>query len=71
MLGFDTPTRTTIVGHEKSINRALKKVFEHAKLFLDPSHVRKNMGGKMGWSMAIGFSLYDQVLYATTKAMVD
>lgn len=71
LTGFDVPTLNTIVNQEKSIYRAYKDVFEHAELFLDPFHVRKNMGGKLGSSKAIGFSIYDRALYAPTKSMVD
>lgn len=57
LTGFDVTTRSTIVYHVKIINREKKDVFEHAKLILDPLYVRKNMGGKLGSSKAIRFSL--------------
>lgn len=69
--GFDVESRTTIVDQEKSIDSAYKDVFQNAKMFLDPMHVRKNMGSALGASRAVGISLYDKALYAPTEAAVD
>ena len=40
-------------------------------MFLDPMHVRKNMGAALGASRSVGISLYDQALYAPSVSMVD
>ena len=58
--GFYVATRMTIVDQEKSIYPVYKYVFDHEKMLLDPLHVTKNMGAKLGSSKSIGHSLYDK-----------
>ena len=60
--GFDVPTRTTIVDQEKSIDSAYKRCMRHAKLFLDPLHVRKNLGTALGAGKVVGVRMYDKAL---------
>ncbi|CAN8075950.1 unnamed protein product [Agarophyton chilense] len=69
--GYDIAERTTIVDQEKRIDKAYEEVFSEAKIFLDPLHVRKNMGAKLGATKAVGISLYERALYAPTCAAVD
>lgn len=69
--GFDITERTTIVDQEKSIDTAYRKVMERAKLFLDPLHVKKNMGPKLGSEKAVGLSLYERAVRAPSQAEVD
>ena len=40
-------------------------------MFLDPLHVRKNMGVKLGATKAIGFSLYERAMHAPSRPAVD
>lgn len=69
--GFDDPTITTILDQEKSIYSAYKDTFTHAKLFLDPVQVRKNLGAALGSKRADRLSLYDKALYALIRSAVD
>lgn len=69
--GFDVPSRTTIVDQEKSIDCAYREVFKEAKMFLDPLHVKKNMGAKLGANKVLGLSLYERALLAPSRAKVD
>lgn len=69
--GFDVPDRTIIFDQEKSIDKAYKDVFKHAKMFLDPLHVRGNIGCKLAANRAVGLSLYDRALHAPSKIAVD
>lgn len=69
--GFDVPGRVTIVDQEKSIDCAYRREMEHASLFLDALHVKKNMSPLLGSNRAAGVSLYERALYAPSKAEVD
>lgn len=70
--GFDVESRTTIVDQEKSIDKAYRECFTNAKLFLDPLHVKKNLGPKLGAGKAIGLHLYEQAVHApTVEALED
>lgn len=69
--GFDIPDRTVVVDQEKSIDTSFKEIFSHAKMFLDPMHVKKNMGSKLGRFKASGISYYEQALRAPSKEEVD
>lgn len=69
--GYDVAERTTIVDQEKSIDSAYTDAMAHAKLFLDPLHVKKNMSKQLGPEKASALSLYEQAVYAPCKAAVD
>lgn len=69
--GFDRDGRVTIVDQEKSIDTAFRSSMEHARLFLDALHVRKNMAAYLGAERANGTALYDRALYAPTTHIVD
>lgn len=64
---FYLQLRTIIVDQEKSIDLALDEVFQNAKLFLGPIHVKKNMGPKLGSFKAAGLSLYEEALHALSR----
>ena len=44
---------------------------EHARIFLDPMHVRKNMTKVMGNEKSNALHLYTKALYAPTKELCD
>lgn len=70
--GFDIPERTTIVDQEKSIDGAYRECLQHARLFLDPLHVKKNLGAKLdGADKAMGLQLYEKAVYAPTVEAVN
>ena len=70
--GFEVPSRTTIVDQEKSIDRAYRECLQHARIFLDPIHVKKNLGAKLeGAEKAIGLQLYEKAVRAPTVEMVN
>ena len=52
--GFDVAERTTIVDQEKRIDKAYKEVFNEAKMFLDPLHVRKTCELNLGLRRQLG-----------------
>lgn len=52
--GFDVKERTTIADKEKSIDSAYCDVFTKARIFLDPIHVKANLGAKFGADKAGG-----------------
>ena len=68
--GFDVPLRTTIVDQEKSIDSAYRACLKHAKLFLDPLHVKKNLGAKLGAEKASGLRSYERAVYAPSMETV-
>ena len=65
---FDVIRRTLIVDQEKSIDTAFDDVVKNVKLFLDPLHVKKNMGPKLGSLKASGVALYERDLHAPSKS---
>lgn len=69
--GFDVTERKTIVGEEKSIDMPYRKIMHNAKLFLNPLHVKKNMGSKLWNDKAVGLSMYDHTVRASSKSEVD
>lgn len=69
--GFDRAGRVTIVDQEKSIDSAFRGVMEHAHLFLDALHVKKNMTPSLGAEKAHATSLYQRALVAPTMQEVD
>lgn len=71
MPGFDVVGKTTKVDQQKNIEKAYNKVFENAKMFLDPIHVKKNMGAKVVAARAIALSSYERALNTTSCAAVD
>lgn len=69
--GFDVEHRTMIADQEKAIDKAYRECLKNAKLFLDPLHIRRNLGAKLGASKAAGLDLYNDALYAPTREQVD
>ena len=68
---FDIPQRTIIVDQEKSIDTAFEDDTQHAKLFLDPLHIKKNMTPHLGALKAKGIALYERAMYAPSKKHAD
>lgn len=46
--GFHVVHRTAVVDQDKSTDSAYSDLFDHAKMLLDPMHVRNNIGAKIG-----------------------
>lgn len=68
--GFDVTELTSIVDQEKTIDTAYHKVMRNAKLFLDPLHVKKNMGLKLGNDKDVVLSMYDRSVCVPSKREV-
>lgn len=69
--GFDRGGRVTIVDQEKSIDSAYRSTMDHAELFLDMLHVKKNMGPKLGPEKSTGLSLFERAVRAPSRTQVD
>ena len=68
---FDISQRMIIVDQEKSIDKAFDDCTQHAHLFLDPLHVKKNMSPILGSLRAKGLALYESALYAPSQKLAD
>ena len=68
--GFDVPGRVTIVDQEKSIDTSFSNVMQHACLFLDPLHVKKNMAVYVGRERATALLKYSRAVRAPSTATV-
>lgn len=69
--GFDTEDRTTLLHQKKCIRKAYEHVFDNVKLFLDPVHVKRKLGDRLGAKKAVGLCMYDSAVWAPTKAAVE
>lgn len=67
----DADSGKMIVEQKKSIYLAYEEVYSHIEIFLNPLHVKINMGAKLRLRKAIGLSLYKRTLYASTRHKAD
>ena len=68
--GYDVEGRITIVDQEKSIDSTYRSTMQHAKLFLDMLHVKKNMSKTLGAERAAGILKYENAVRAPSRCLL-